>query len=183
MVKKQSKPEAKRTARKPSLVDELSTGTHDEASWIAWEAPQFTYYEKGWLWSALVGLVALIFVYFFWLERNWSAIAVTVLGAIVFVQQARVKPKLIRFSLDDEGFHEGAKLYTWNELKSFWVSDRPGPYDHLYLETTHRWLPVRTIHLANVDPQELRARLSAHLPEHTTHGEQLTDQLIHWLRF
>lgn len=183
MAKRRSKPEAKRPARRAPLLDELSTGTHDEASWIAWEAPEFTYYKKGGLWMALVVLAALIFVSLFFLERNWSALAVTVLGAIVFVQQARVKPKMIRFSLDDEGFHEGARLYTWSELKSFWVSDRPGPLDHLYLETTARWLPVRTIHLANIDPQELRARLSYHLPEHTTRGEALADLLIHWLKF
>lgn len=174
-------PGKKRTEQK--AVDELSgKGAVSGGSWIAWEAPAFAYFEKNWIWNLAVGLGALVFLVLFYLEKNYSAMAVVVLGTVVFVQQARIKPGLVKYSLDDEGFHVGEQTYTWGELKSFWLSERPG-FDHLYLETTARWLPTRTIHLANVEAGELRMRFAQHLPERRTESAEWTDRVIHWLKF
>ncbi|MBI4032659.1 hypothetical protein HY374_03070 [Candidatus Berkelbacteria bacterium] len=173
----------KRAARESKAIDELSgQPANGGAGWIAWEAPAFAYYEKNWLWITGVVVAALVFLVLFYLDENYSAMVVVVLGAVVFIQHAQTKPEQMKYAVDEEGFHVGERRYTWSELKSFWISERPG-FHHLYLETTARWLPVRTIHLANVEPGEVRLRLAQHLPERRTGGAEWTDRLIHWLRF
>ena len=172
---KQTKPQ------KTPAIDQLSTNAADVTR-IAWESPAFAYYENSWVWIAGVVSVGLILLgVFFWL-KDYSAMAVVVAGTVVFIQQSRKKPEDIIYVVDNSGIRVGNKTYGWTELKSFWLVEEPGN-DHLYLETTNRLLPTRTIHLANVEPAEVRARLVQHLPERTTRGEELADKLIRFLRF
>ncbi len=164
-----------------AAVDELSAGAAD-TSRIAWEAPAFAYYEKSWLWIAGATVVGLAFAgVFLWL-KDYSALAVAVVGTAVFIQQARKRPDDIRYTVDATGFTAGATVYAWSQLKSFWLIDEPRG-GHLYLETTNRLLPIRTVHLANVEPAEVRARLAQHLPERTTRGEELADRFLRFIRF
>ena len=162
-------------------LDHLSTGAADTTR-IAWEAPAFAYYEKTWLWMGGVVLVGLIFLGVFFLLKDYSAMAVVVAGTAVFLQQARKKPEQIQYAVDNDGIKVGDKLFSWTELKSFWLIDEAGG-GHLYLETTNRLLPVRTIHLANVEPSEVRARLVQHLPERTTRTEELADRILRIIKF
>ena len=167
--------------QQPTAVDELSTGTAD-TSRIAWEAPSFAYYDKSWLWIAGVVAVGIILLGVFIYLRDFSAMAVVVVGTLVFLQQSRKKPEQLQYVIDQSGITIGATNYPWSTLKSFWLAaeDEGG---HLYLETTSRFSPTRTIHLANVEPAEVRARLMQRLPERTTQGEELSDRILRILRF
>jgi hypothetical protein len=165
----------------PPALDHLSTGAADTTR-IAWNAPAFAYYDKSWLWMAGVAFIGLIFVVIFILLKNWSAIAVVVVGTAVFIQQAHKKPEQIQYAVDNDGIKIGDKLLDWTQLKSFWLIDEQGG-GHLYLETTGRLLPIRTIHLANVEAAEVRARLVQHLPERTTKTEELADRILRIIRF
>jgi hypothetical protein len=165
----------------PPVLDHLSAGAADTTR-IAWEAPAFAYYEKSWLWMGSVVLVGLIFLGVFFYLKDYSAMAVVVAGTAVFLQQARKKPEQVQYAVDNEGIKVGDKLFNWTELKSFWLIDETGG-GHLYLETTNRLLPVRTIHLANVEPSEVRARLVQHLPERTTKSEELADRILRIIKF
>lgn len=162
-------------------LDHLSTGAAD-GSRIAWESPAFAYYEKSWLWMGGAVLVGLIFLGIFFYLQDYSAMAVVVAGTTVFLQQARKKPEDVQYAVDTDGIKVGERLYSWTELKSFWLIDEEHG-GHLYLETTSRLLPVRTIHLANVEPSEVRARLVQHLPERTTRTEELADRILRIIKF
>lgn len=162
-------------------VDELSTGAGD-LSRIAWEAPAFAYYDKSWLWITSVVLIGIVLLGVFIYLRDYSAMAVVIVGTLVFLQQSRKKPEVVQYIIDQAGVTVGATSYSWSSLKSFWLAgDEDG--SHLYLETTNRITPTRTIHLANVEAAEVRARLAQRLPERTTQGEELADRLLRILRF
>lgn len=175
---------AKAPKSKKQSVDELSRQSADtQGAWFAWEAPAFTYYKKGWLWQLTFLVVGLALVaYFYYVDgRNYSAMAVVLAALVVLWQQAQEQPASIRYEVGDAGFRMGDKLFTWQELKSFWLADQ-SEYHHLYLDTTNRWAPVQTIHLANVESAALRARLAEHLPEQATNGELWTDRFIRWFK-
>ena len=177
---------ARRHARhraETKAVDELSEQTHRHGSdSIAWEAPEFMYYKKGWVWIALLMTIAFVFMAIFYTMNDYSAMAVVGLAAVVLYQQARLKPKTIKYRVDEDGFQIGDERFGWNDLRSFWITVGEHDRAHLYLESTTAWLPVKTVHLANVDPEDLRQRLAMHLPEHVTRGEAFADLLIRWLK-
>ncbi len=161
-------------------VDELSESAATE--WIAWEAPEFAYYEKSWLWTTAVLFVAFSLVGIFYQMRDYSAMAVVAAGTLVFIQQAWIRPKTLRYAISSDGIQVGERAYAWSELKSFWLIESTSQ-PHLYLETTGRWLPTRTIYLKNVESAEVRARLAQHLPERTTQGEQASEIASRLLKF
>ncbi|MBI4022791.1 hypothetical protein HY375_01355 [Candidatus Berkelbacteria bacterium] len=174
----------RRTERQPaSAVDELS-GADASAEWIAWEAPAYRPAQRGWWWYVILAVVAAVAVAYFYVydDRNYSAMAVVLAALVLLIQQSRETPPTLRYELGARGFQVGDRRYGWDELKSFWLSEAQSGAHHLYLETTSRWNPVQTIHLANVEPGDLRTRLSQHLPEHPTRGELFTDTLIRWFK-
>lgn len=173
--------ETKLVRKAARTVDELSQASVEQAAAIAWEAPEFQEYQRGWPWILGLVLVSFVLLAIFYTQDNWSAMAVVALSAVVIYQQANTRPKTIKFRVDEAGFSAGKEAIGWNELKSFWL-DEASSSPHLYLETTHRWYPIRTIHLTKVDPLELQARLQQYLPEHLTRGEALTDMAIRWLK-
>ncbi len=182
MKKKRSATKERKPVRKSvRTVDELSQASANEAAAIAWEAPEFAEYQRGWPWIFGLVLVSFGLLAIFYTQDNFSAMAVVALVAVVTYQIANTKPKTMKFRVDEAGFTVGSEVIDWNELRSFWL-DEAAPSPHLYLETTHRWHPVRTIHLAKVDPVELQARLQQYLPEHRTRGEALADMAIRWLK-
>lgn len=183
MVAKKRTKKSKKTTRTKRKVDELSDSeVSTGSSSIAWEAPEFQYYEKGWMWTAGLLVIAVIFLGVFYYMKDYSAMAVVALAAIVFYQQAGQKPRSIKYRVDEQGFLIDKETIRWNQLKSFWLSAAEGHNPHLYLESIGRFTPTRTLHLANVDPVELRARLQQYLPEHVTRNEAWTDLLIRWLK-
>lgn len=167
--------------KKSKKIDDLSEGSTNSI-WLAWEGPEFQYYQKGWFWTFTVLLTATSLAAVLFVNNNYSAFAVVVAATILFVQQARVKPKTIKFSIGEEGFWQDDHLFSWEELKSFWIVGE-GKDSHLYLETTARWLPTRNISLANVEVAEIRARLGQRLPDQVTKGEQLSEFLARLLKF
>lgn len=174
---KETKP-ARKTVR---TVDELSQASAQQVAAIAWESPEFQEYQRGWPW--VIGLVVISFALMaiFYTQDDYSAMLVVALLAVVTYQMANRRPKTIKFRVDESGFTAGKEVLGWNELKSFWL-DEAAPSPHLYLETTHRWHTIRTIHLSKIDPYELQARLQQYLPEHLTRGEALTDMAIRWFK-
>ncbi|MBI4185715.1 hypothetical protein HY524_01535 [Candidatus Berkelbacteria bacterium] len=163
-------------------IDELSGQPTLERRPIAWEAPQFQEYQRGWLWLLGLVIITLSLAAIFFTINDYSAMVVVLLAAVVIYQQANAKPKQIVYRIDEDGIHIGSESLDWTQLKAFWLSAPSGAKPHLYLETTNRWHPVRTIHLVNVDPADLQARLEQFLPEHLTRGEATADLLVRWLK-
>jgi len=161
-------------------VDELSGDKQTE--WIAWEAPEFAYYKKSWLWTFIVLFFAFSLVGIFYQMADYSAMAVVAAATFVFIQQAWIKPRTIKYALTSQGVQVGEKTFSWQGLKSFWMVNN-APQPHLYLETTGRWLPIRTIYLKNIEPTEVRSRLTQHLPERTTRGEQTSELIARLIKF
>jgi len=182
MAKKKMTPKETKPSRKPvRTVDELSQASAEQAAAIAWEAPEFAEYRRGWSWVIGLVLISFVLLAIFYTQDDYSAMMVVALLAVVIYQMANKKPKTIKFRVDESGFTAGKEILRWNELRSYCL-DEAAPSPHLYLETTHRWHPIRTIHLAKIDPYELQARLQQYLPEHLTRGEALTDMAIRWFK-
>lgn len=167
--------------QKEKTLDQLSANQQKNSPWLAWEAPEFEYYEKNWRWYVGLIMIVLALATWFYLTRNYSAIAVVTLAAILIYQHASRSPQNIKYTLDLEGFKIKDKLYSWDQLKSFWIVINQGS-SHLYLETTNRPFTIKAVHLDNVDLDELRARLIRHLPEQSTYGERLTESFIRWFK-
>lgn len=154
---------------------------------LAWEAPEFTHHQKGFLWMVAVWVVAFglvaaaLWSYHFTFLGILSAL-VPVAAALALTTQGRLHPETVRIVLDEQGITVKGQLYTWSELKSFWLVFTPLTQT-LYFETTRPLLAVVTLQLAKQDPEAVRSALLEHLPERTDRAEEFGDRLSRLIRF
>lgn len=158
-----------------------------ESRLLAWEAPEFTQYERGSRWLIVIWVIALVLssaaLWYYHLTFFGIVSAIVPLAAAAALTgQSRVKPQMIRISLTNSGIEYQDEVYAWNQLKSFWFVARPQGLT-LMIETLRRVVPFLSIEVINVDPGTIRSFLAAHLPEQFDRTEELGDRLSRFFRF
>ena len=154
---------------------------------LAWEAPEFFQHSKGFIWMVIVWLVAFALAALaLWSYRlSFSGVLagiVPLAAALALTTQGRLKPDTVRIALDDAGVTVKGQLYSWSELKSFWLVFSEIS-QVLYLETTRPLFSVVSIQLAKMDPDTVRTYLLNHLPERSDRAEEFGDRLARIIKF
>lgn len=93
---------------------------------VYWSADEYVNIEKNGVWYALFALVVigLIALDLFVIKAYTFSILVSVM-AIYVVILARRPPRLINYSISDQGLYVGEKLYQFSEFKTFGlITDR-----------------------------------------------------------
>lgn len=164
----------------PKKVDQLSGKKNAQKAWITWQAPEFTAYEKGKMWSVALIAGAIALEVLFFLLKDYSAMLVVLAGAIALYRYAHHKPRTLQFSVSNEGVTIGNKSLDWETIKGFWLNAEE---TILYIETTKRPFSIESINVGNADPSALRQILLQHVPEQATRGEILSDRVNRWFKF
>ena len=149
---------------------------------VSWEAQEFRRYDKSSLWYLVLILSASIVVVFFLLERDvFGAISLAIIAALVFLF-ARQTPEKIFIELNAKGVKFGKLLYSFKELKYFWIVH----------DQNHRSVNFHTSALINntlileldgQDPEVVRGFLLKHLPEHSETQATMAQKIMHKFRF
>lgn len=165
----------------------IDLATIAPAGVLAWEAPEFIAHERGWQWvvgiwggALLLGGLA-IWGYDLSFVGISSAI-VLLLAALALTVQSRVKPKLIRITIEEDGVTIAGRPYPWEDLKGFWLVYE-SVNQALYIETNRRFLPILSVQLGKSDPEAIRAALLPYLAEQTDRAEEFADRLGRIIKF
>lgn len=146
---------------------------------LSWEAEEFFYHRKGWLWTAILIMITLIIATgFLWLRQYFSA-TISILLAIVVYRLSTIKPKSHRLVITNQGIDWGERHFDFRDFKSFWLTSQIRP--RLYMERLNRWLPPLTIELNRQDPQPLTDLLRRHLPQQNRQDD-LLDKINQFLK-
>jgi len=148
----------------------------------SWDAPEFLYHEKSLLWHVVVYSILLLFVGLMFLLKQWVAIPVFLLIAILIYQYAEVKPKNVAIAITNLGVIVGDKFYPFSEIKSFWVLYNP-PIKQVSFELTKRFSPVISVSAEGVDLGIIKDIISSHVVEDDTRTEDFMDRIIRYIRF
>lgn len=154
---------------------------------IAWEAPEFYHYDRDTRWVVSVWVAGLILAGLaLWVYKVTFFGVITglvpLVAALALTSQSRLRPTIIRLTVDQEGITVNGQSYAWKELKSFWLVFSPVS-QAVYVETTRRFMPILTLQLGKTDPELVRSALLAHLPERTDRAEEFGDRLGRMIRF
>ena len=136
----------------------------DEKPIIAWEALEFTEYERNKGWYVLVAIAGVLLTIGALLLQQWLTAVVFVLGTYVVMRHANDKPRTFHYSIGRHGVQAADKYIPFNDLKSYWIVYNP-PTRNLTLQRTGRFKPLIKIHLGEVDPDAVHTALKEHLPE------------------
>ena len=158
-----------------------TTSTPSGKPVFSWEAPEFIRYKKTTKWFVLLLVVAVVLGVLFYIQKQWSSIAVVAAAFIVFTTLSNAKPRKIACALYQEGIVVADKVYNFNQFKSFWVE--PGDLFKVKLQLVGRFAGQVTMPILEIDPEQVRLFLKKHLPEEENKGPDLIDEINRLMRF
>ena len=131
---------------------------------VSWEASEYIYHEKDFLWFLAVGVITLGFLAFSILVlASWTfAILITVMAAALVVYSRR-PPRTLSYTLSAEGLHTGQQFHTFKEFKAFGVV-QDGPLYSIMLVPTKRFAPMTAVYFAEQDGEKIVDIFGHHLP-------------------
>jgi hypothetical protein len=152
-----------------------------QSSALSWRAPQFHFFPKSSLWTIVALALTITASYGFFLVNFFALAAIVLLGGLTLILMANARPKIYEHKVDRKGIWVGKNLIHWVTLRSFWTVPHEG-YDKLYLETTDRIRPQKTLLFPRAKHLSIREAVGRHIPEHPTRGELFSETLARLLR-
>lgn len=149
---------------------------------IRWTAPEFNYYHKDKSWFIVPALIALVLLAIaIWLKNYTFAIIIPLAFFCLYIYGTKT-PKKISFSISHRGVIIDKTIYTYDNLKSFWIFYDPPRLKKLCLHGKKTFMPAISIPLAEQNPTQIRALLLKYLPE-VEQEESILDILMEKWRF
>ena len=149
---------------------------------VTWTASEFVAHEKSFGWYAIatlvmLGLAALVYV----LMRDFISIGVLLIVGILFMIMAGRPPRVLTYSLNNQGITIGTKFYPYTVLKSYGVVDE-GAFSSIVLMPLRRFMPPLSVYCAPADQEKILVVLNQHLPFSQNVHDAL-DNLVRRIKF
>lgn len=149
---------------------------------ISWQAPEYVYYEKNKSWYFKAIILVLILAGFFVYLDNYAGTAVILAAGLVYLTHGNKKPRLLNYSLSENGLLMGDKNLPLDKLKSFCIS-HDDAYPKLYLQKIGKFSTPVSVFLQNINPDIISNFLKQYLSEETSKFSDIQDNINKLLRF
>ncbi|MFA6130948.1 MAG: hypothetical protein WC730_01650 [Patescibacteria group bacterium] len=152
--------------------DEIDVG--DEIiAWEAWDNPP---QERGRLWYAIAGGVAIALIVYAVMSANFLFAIIVLMTAVIMIMNGLRPAHLQKIHLTSLGIVYGDEFYPYQEIKDFSIIYQPPEVQILYIDFHKLWRPLIAIPLGDVDPNDVRAALLPFVFENLNReDEHLTD--------
>jgi hypothetical protein len=131
---------------------------------LSWSSDSRVFSQKSPQWFLGLFAVALVGVILLAVIQEFMLILVVVALVFVYYALARVEPAEVEHSIYNSGVKTAGRMYTWKELRSFWIYSKIGQ-TILRLDTKMHFAHTVEILLADTPRQEVEKLLQQHLPE------------------
>jgi|SRR6185436_10344385 len=149
---------------------------------IEWRAPEYDHFERTPEWFWTIGIVSAVLILASILFKNFLFAIILLLGSFTAMLYAARPPQPLDFALTPKGIRIKDRLYPYDSVHSFWVSDDYHKRK-IIIESDRLILPHLIIPLpAEVSDETARTYLLAYLPEQR-HEESLADMIADALGF
>lgn len=147
---------------------------------ISWSAEEYVLRDKtAWWYVGLVAVALVLGGVSIWFDA-WTFLAVVVLGVIALVVYTIRPPRIMSYALNNEGLHEGDKLYPYTDFKSFGILQEGGHFA-IVLTPRKRFAPRVTVYFPEVQGEAIVDAFGARLPMEEVKFDMI-DKLIKFLR-
>jgi hypothetical protein len=147
---------------------------------INWEAKEYLERDRNVGWFVGLIVVGLVLVgVAVWLQV-WTFAALVVVSVVALMVYAKRPPRVLHYSLSAKGLSEGNKLYSFDQFKSFGVSNE-GAHFSVVLTPKKRFLPQVRVYFPEVQGEEIVDVFGGRLPMESVKPDFL-DKAVRFLR-
>ena len=154
---------------------------NQEVQPLSWEASEFEVYHRDWKWYTVFVLVAGSILAYSIYTQQWLLAGVTVAVGVLLLVSGRLRPRQMSYRIDGQGIYINGKLFSFEQLKSFWLHDQDGK-SYLNVISAFRLMPTITIQINAVDKETIKSILGKFLPESGRQNEDWIDKMNRFLR-
>lgn len=91
---------------------------------LKWSAPERVYTQRGRSWYVTVAFITVIIIAYSALTANYLLILALITLLILLYAMNVFPPKMADHEITNKGLKTFNKIYTWNKIEGFWVSQR-----------------------------------------------------------
>jgi hypothetical protein len=149
---------------------------------FSWTAPLYHQYERGLFWYIFTSLALLLLYFYAYYASNWSfALALTVM--LAFYVKLNLKPvEIEKVQINEYGILEAREFYAFKKIKNFRMIKHQDGEQDLYINLNRTLHPQVRLFIREVDPEQVRAFLAAHIEEIPDQKETFLEEMIRKLK-
>ncbi|MFZ1360791.1 MAG: hypothetical protein WAS27_02070 [Candidatus Saccharimonadales bacterium] len=162
-------------------ADEYAPTDIDLSQPVSWEAREYIHQEKGKTWFIyFAGVFVVLMLTAVFLMQSWSFAILLVVIAAVIIVLAKRPPRLMEYTLSEDGLHIDETLHHYIDFKSFGVI-RDGEEFSVMLIPRKRFQPGITVYFPEEIGEDVVDVLGSRLPMRDLHLDAV-DRLVRKLR-
>lgn len=147
---------------------------------VTWRASEYIHQEKGTVWFIVFGVVLAIGIGLAIWQQAWTFVALLIVIAVTIVVFAKRPPRVLDYSLSNEGLNVDQTLHKFTDFKSFGVI-RDGEEFSVMLIPRRRFQPGITVYFPEEAGEDIVDALGSRLPMKDLHLDAV-DRLVRKLR-
>jgi hypothetical protein len=143
---------------------DMMLAEHSEDVMMSWKTLEFEMFERDKKWYMMIlGILILIVAYAIFTNSLIMAITFILIGVLGYIYINK-EPRELDFMLTKDGVVVGKEIYSFRNLKSFWIFYEP-EIRVISIHTQSYLNPYLHIPLADEDPKKVREILSKYIAE------------------
>ena len=148
---------------------------------ISWHAPEYWHTEKGsdWYWIVAIITISIVVISIFF--NNIIFGLLILVASFTLSLFASRRPAVSEIKIDGLGVSVGKTIYPYKYLGSFWIETRES-VPRVLIRSKKTFMPLLTLFVDEVEPEEIKAVLAKHLPEEELR-EPLLEKILIYLGF
>ncbi len=147
---------------------------------INWEAREYIERKKTSGWYVGLAIVTIVLLVVAGLLQYWSFMAVIVAAVVALLVYSARPPRMLHYSLSDDGITEGNNLQTYDKFRAFGILNEDNHYSIVLMPKKR--LGIRTvIYFPETEGEQIVDIFGEHLPMEEVHLDAI-DRLVRILR-
>ena len=143
-------------------------------TYLSWTAPSRPYRQKNRSYYTTIAIIVTLLILISFLAREYLLIGVILALAFVTYVLGFVPPEDVEYKISGQGITIGDHFYFWDDLDSFWLSEKEG-HRVLHILTSLRFPGQLMIILGDSDEEQVKKVVARYLPFHEIPPKSLMD--------
>ena len=147
---------------------------------VNWEAREKNEQKKNIKWYIGLAIVTVCLCLIAVLLQQWTFLLLVIVAVIALLTYTSRSPRLLHYSLTENGLSEGNNMYVFSDFRSFGVLNEDNHYS-IVLIPKKRFAPRVTVYFPETEGEQIVDVFGARLPMEPVKLD-LLDKLVRFLR-
>ncbi len=165
----------------PEVVQAQPIDVPPDTPLVAWQASEYIHHDKRFGWYAIFFVIIAVLIAVAAVTHQWLTIGVFVVMAGALMVYANKAPRVLNYSLGDQGIMIETKFYPYNSFRSFGLIQDVA-WHLIDLEPLRRFMPRLSIMFEDDKRDQILSILTEHMPRQDRQPD-LVERAARYLHF